>query len=255
MTLTAKATPTPTLIRGSIEDLCLVANSATLKSPVWRYYIIPNSCLYHSPYLPFALPASRDRNLEFLLVVWSTGIIQLTDRPSMAADLHLLTLPPPAFALDAATYAARPVPSVEEFEQLWAVWDFLTTKLIPKQELLSKPIRLRNCCLFYLGHIPTFLDIHVSRSIQGVPTEPALFRQIFERGIDPDVDNPEKCHQHSEIPDTWPPVEEILAFRDRVRKRVISLYETGTVDANRALGRSLWLSFEHEGMSAGSHPC
>lgn len=166
----------------------------------------------------------------------------------MAADLHLLALPPPSFPLDAKRYAPRPVPSVEEFQQLWAVWDYITTKLIPQQELLSKPIRLRNCCIFYLGHIPTFLDLHVSKAIQGPPTEPASFRQIFERGIDPDVDNPEKCHAHSEIPDTWPALEEILAFQDRVRNRVITLHQSGAVEANKELGRSLWLSFEHEGM-------
>ena len=167
----------------------------------------------------------------------------------MTADLHLLTLPPPAFPLDEARYAAGPVPSVADYQQLWAVWDYITTKLIPEPELLSKPIRLRNCCIFYLGHIPTFLDLHVSKAVQGPPTEPASYRQIFERGIDPDVDNPEKCHSHSEIPNTWPPLEEILTFRDNVRNRVISLYEDGTVERNRTLGRALWLCFEHEGMA------
>lgn len=171
----------------------------------------------------------------------------------MAADLHLLASPPPAFPLDVASYAARPVPSVEEFQQLWKVWDFITTKLIPEPELLSKPILLRNCCIFYLGHIPTFLDLQVSRAIQALPTEPAFYCRIFERGIDPDVDNPEQCHQHSEIPDDWPPLDDILAFRDKVRGRVISLHENGTVEANRALGRSLWLSFEHEGSSRQSY--
>lgn len=165
----------------------------------------------------------------------------------MVADLHLLTLPPPAFPLDVGRYAGGPVPSVAEFQQLWAVWDYITIKLIPEAELLSKPIRLRNCCIFYLGHIPTFLDLHVAKAIQGVPTEPALYRQIFERGIDPDVDNPEKCHDHSEIPDIWPPLDEILAFRDKVRDRVILLHENGTAEKNRALGRALWLAFEHEG--------
>lgn len=171
----------------------------------------------------------------------------------MTADLHLLALPPPAFPLDLASYAARPVPSVAEFQRLWDVWDFITTKLIPEPELLSKPIRLRNCCIFYLGHIPTFLDLHVSKAIQALPTEPAFYCRIFERGIDPDVDDPEQCHEHSEIPDAWPPLGDILAFRDKVRDRVISLHENGTVEANRALGRSLWLSFEHEGSSRQSY--
>jgi hypothetical protein len=35
--------------------------------------------------------------------------------------------------------------------------------MIPPSMLLEKPIDLRHICLFYLGHIPAFLDIHLSR--------------------------------------------------------------------------------------------
>ena len=69
----------------------------------------------------------------------------------------------------------------------------------------EKPIKLRNACIFYLGHIPTFLDIQLTNKTTGEPaTEPAHYWDIFERGIDPDVDNPEMCHDHSEVPDEWP---------------------------------------------------
>lgn len=165
----------------------------------------------------------------------------------MTTDLHLLSLPSFSFPLHPKSYAARPVPSLQEFQQLWAAWDVVTRQMILESELLSKPIRLRNCCIFYLGHIPTFLDIYVTKATQGLPTHPALYTQIFERGIDPDVDNPENCHAHSEIPDTWPPVDEILSFQDRVRTRVSQLYNTRAVESNRWLGRCLWLGFEHEG--------
>lgn len=124
---------------------------------------------------------------------------------------------------------------------------------MPEKELLSKPINLRNCCMFYMGHIPTFLDIYITKAIQGLPTQPAFFHDIFERGIDPDVDNPENCHAHSEIPDTWPPIQEVLAFQYRVRRRLTSLYENGLAGTNRKLKRSLWLSFEHESMSFELH--
>ena len=61
-----------------------------------------------------------------------------------------------------------------------------------------------------------------------------------------DVDNPEVCHAHSEIPDTWPPIDEILEYQTRVRERVrfLSLHSR----ANRKVGRALWLAFEHEAM-------
>lgn len=53
-------------------------------------------------------------------------------------------------------YAASPVPSLEDFESLWSAWDIVSKSMIPKEELLSRPITLRNCLVFYLGHIPTF---------------------------------------------------------------------------------------------------
>lgn len=36
--------------------------------------------------------------------------------------------------------------------------------MVPKDELLNKPIKLRNDLIFYLGHIPTFLGEWESRS-------------------------------------------------------------------------------------------
>jgi formylglycine-generating enzyme required for sulfatase activity len=120
--------------------------------------------------------------------------------------------------------------------------------MIPQEELLSKPIKLRNVCLFYLGHIPTFLDIHLTRATGQPATEPAYFRKIFERGIDPDVDNPDHCHQHSEIPTSWPPLESILDFQGQVRQRVQALYESGVAQSNPKISYALWLGFEHEAM-------
>ena len=159
----------------------------------------------------------------------------------------MLSTPAFAYPLNPMEYAAKPIPSLQDFKQLWAAWDLVTRRMIPNEELLSKPIKLRNCCLFYLGHTPTFLDIHLARATDGILTEPASYRQIFERGIDPDVDNPELCHAHSAIPDSWPPAEEVLDYQERVRQRVQKLYEPKVPGKDRKLGRALWLGFEHEG--------
>ena len=120
--------------------------------------------------------------------------------------------------------------------------------MVPKDELLNKPIKLRNDLIFYLGHIPAFADIHFTKATGSIPTRPAYYHSIFERGIDPDVDNPELCHDHSEIPDTWPPLEEILDYKARVRARIIEAVNSGEAFQNRKLARSLWLCFEHEAM-------
>lgn len=168
----------------------------------------------------------------------------------MSPDLHLLAKSPTNLPLDPAKYASHPVPTLEEFKQLWSVWDLVTRKMIPEGELLSKPIKLRNCCIFYLGHIPTFLDIHLTKAIGLAPTEPRHYHTIFERGIDPDVDDPEKCHAHSEIPDEWPPIIDILDYQAKVRSRVETLLQEKTDPMTRRVGRALWLGFEHEGTSS-----
>lgn len=83
--------------------------------------------------------------------------------PIMSVDIHVLSAPSLSFSLKPREYASKPAPTLDEFEHLWKVWDVVTKHMLPSKELLSKPINLRNCCLFYLGHIPTFLDIHLSR--------------------------------------------------------------------------------------------
>lgn len=152
------------------------------------------------------------------------------------------------FPTQPESYAAQPVPTLAEWRELWKVWDAVTRHMIPEVELLSKPINLRNACIFYLGHIPTFLDIHMARATGGKATDPAYFWQIFERGIDPDVDDPEKCHAHSEIPDAWPPLDEILTHQQKIRERAETLYESGAVESNQRVARAMWLGFEHEAM-------
>jgi hypothetical protein len=172
---------------------------------------------------------------------------------NVASDIHMLSVPSFNFPLNPTKYTPEPVPSVKEFEQLWASWDLVTQWMIPHEELLSKPIKLRNCCLFYLGHIPTFLDIHLTRATGGVPTEPSAYRRIFERGIDPDVDDPKLCHAHSEIPDSWPPVEEILRFQDKVRERTKCILKNLASQQNAKVARALWIGFEHEGNSFATY--
>ncbi|KZF23160.1 hypothetical protein L228DRAFT_237753 [Xylona heveae TC161] len=162
--------------------------------------------------------------------------------------IHMLCVPRFSYHLNPEQYAASPVPSLADWEGLWAAWDTVVRRMLPGEELHSKPIKLRNACIFYLGHIPTFLDIHLTRATAEAPTEPSYYREIFERGIDPDVDNPEQCHAHSEIPDTWPAAKEIIGYQNRVRERVDRYYKRNLAQTNRHLGRSLWLGFEHEAM-------
>lgn len=158
----------------------------------------------------------------------------------------MLSKPNVMFPSKPQLYAAHPVPSLDEWRGVWKVWDTVTRQMIPEEEIGSKPIKLRNACIFYLGHIPTFLDMKITESTKWQPTEPAAYHGIFERGIDPDVDNPEQCHAHSAIPDEWPPLDDILQYQQRVRARVTDMYASGLAYEDSWAGRVLWLGLEHE---------
>ncbi|KAI0317611.1 hypothetical protein OF83DRAFT_1058348 [Amylostereum chailletii] len=174
-------------------------------------------------------------------------------------SLWLLERPPfifPRLQPSTLSTSLAGVPTLQDFHEMWAAWDFITLKMIPDSMLLQKPIDLRHICLFYTGHIPTFLDIHLSRLLKEPHTEPDGYKYIFERGIDPNVDDPTECHPHSEVPqndDEWPSLVDILSFQSRVRQRLRSLYadiESGKRPLTKKMARVLFLTLEHEGFHA-----
>jgi hypothetical protein len=84
-------------------------------------------------------------------------------------------------------------------------------------------------------------------------TQPSDYTLIFERGIDPNMDDPTQCHDHSIVPEKeadWPKLHEILGYRDRVRQRMADLYTSGRLDeinkSNRRLARVIAMVYEHE---------
>ncbi|EJF63190.1 hypothetical protein DICSQDRAFT_55495 [Dichomitus squalens LYAD-421 SS1] len=187
-----------------------------------------------------------------------------TDRSSQYS-LWLLERPKFSFPLlkwpsssDAKTVARSPfsLPTVDEWRDMWAAWDFITRQMIPPSMLFQKPIDLRHICLFYCGHIPAFLSIHLSKLLQEPDTEPVEYKYIFERGIDPIVDDPTQCHPHSEVPqkdEDWPSLPSILQFQSRVRERVINLYrdiDSGKVTLTRKIARVMQMTLEHEAFHA-----
>ena len=75
------------------------------------------------------------------------------------------------------------VPSMRDWQNMWNAWDFVTLRMLPSSMLFEKPIDLRHICLFYLGHIPTFLDIHLSRLLQEPHTQPEEFKVGFSIAV------------------------------------------------------------------------
>ncbi|EIW74660.1 DUF323 domain-containing protein [Coniophora puteana RWD-64-598 SS2] len=188
--------------------------------------------------------------------------IQRWTDSSARYSLWLLERPPFMFPIQptpsavVGTETRFGVPSVQDWQDMWAAWDFITLRMIPPSMLFQKPIDLRHICLFYLGHIPTFLDIHLSRLLGEPHTKPVHFKEIFERGIDPNVDDPTQCHSHSEVPqcdEEWPTLSTIIAFRNAVRDRLLGVYddiESGKLTLTRKIARVLHMTLEHEGLHA-----
>ncbi|KAJ2582485.1 hypothetical protein GGH95_001506 [Coemansia sp. RSA 1836] len=142
------------------------------------------------------------------------------------------------------------IPTLSEWQHLWSAWDMLVLHVIPRSKLHSKPIDLRHPFIFYVGHIPAFADIHMAAAIAAPLTEPVCYAQWFERGIDPNMDDPSVCHSHSEVPAEWPELDDILAYRDRVRSRFTAWLDRYEADCRVSVdaARHVWMAFEHEAL-------
>jgi ergothioneine biosynthesis protein EgtB len=137
----------------------------------------------------------------------------------------------------------------DRLTEAWARTDRIFEILAPGS-WLAQPIALRHPFIFYLGHLPAFAWNHVGGELLGRPAFNPGFDELFSRGIDPDVDDPTHCHDHPDVPATWPAVPEVLAYRDRVRA---ALLDAGAAVADRAAthlmareGRVFAMIAEHE---------
>ena len=96
--------------------------------------------------------------------------------------------------------------------------------LLAAHAWLARPIALRHPFIFYVGHLPAFSWNHLGDAAGGDRDRrrrDADFDELFSRGIDPDVDDPSRCHAHPDAPERWPSIADVLAYRDRVRGRLL----------------------------------
>jgi len=163
-------------------------------------------------------------------------------------DLHLIYKSPFYFKRNNLE-SRESVPTVEEWKELWKLFETILMTMVSPELMYEKPIEFRHPFIFYVGHIPTFLDIHLSRYFKEKFTEPQYFPDIFERGIDPDLDDPAVCNPHSMVPDKWPELDSIITYCEKVHQRLIAVYDAHIGKTMpRSLGRILWMTFEHEAM-------
>lgn len=147
---------------------------------------------------------------------------------------------------------AAPTTGLEQrFQTLWERTDRLFALIAP-DALLERPIALRHPFIFYVGHLPAFAWNHVCRGLLERSSFNAPFDEIFDRGIDPDVDDPTKVHAHPEVPAEWPALRDVLEYRDRVRAGILaSLDDVGDAPSTHVMAenrRVLLMALEHEQM-------
>ncbi|KAF8893888.1 C-type lectin protein [Infundibulicybe gibba] len=235
-----------------------------LDSEIITYYRSPQSCGKLEFNVERPMITTSPTQAKHLFAINLASLRALISFPSTTDTSTLCIVEKPAFVFPPLSRNPSLVPSIvdgqrgnvptpEEWNNVWSAWDMITLQMIPQEMLHQKPIDLRHKCLFYIGHIPTFLDMLLSKSIGGSPSEPGYFWNIFERGIDPHVDDPDHCHNHSDVPERdedWPTIDTIIGFRNRVRARLMRLYDdikTGKRVLTRNIARTLVMTLEHEG--------
>jgi len=104
----------------------------------------------------------------------------------------------------------------------WGFADYLFECVITPEALQESPIQLRHPFIFYLGHLCAFEKNQIFKYLMKKKSDTEAFDELFERGIDPLVDNPSKCHKHSaEINYIgWPDLKDLLIYRDKTRKMI-----------------------------------
>lgn len=127
-------------------------------------------------------------------------------------------------------------------EEVWALSDDLFQRKITAKHAETIPIPLRLPFIFYMGHLPAFaanklLSISASESVPK-----SHWHYMFSRGVDPDVDQPDKCHDHPQAPTQWPSWDAVMVYCDAVRNAV------RTQSGYLASPRRFLMVAEHEAM-------
>src|SRR3954454_21863932 len=99
-------------------------------------------------------------------------------------------------------------------------------QMLAPAALQMRPIPERHRIIFYLGHLEAFdWNMICKWAFEMSPFNPA-FDELFAFGIDP-VDG--KLPQDK--PSDWPAVDEIVSYRDRIRRTIDAVVETADFDA------------------------
>ncbi len=110
-----------------------------------------------------------------------------------------------------------PAPALQHALQgAWERSDQLFNMLV-EDALLDRPIGLRHPFLFYVGHLPAFMWNQIGCGVLQLSSESEELDRLFERGIDPLSQEGAESATIS----TWPELDDILSYRDRLRDWVL----------------------------------
>ena len=104
----------------------------------------------------------------------------------------------------------------------WNLADLLFGSVLKADTMMQKPIELRHPFIFYVGHLTAFEKNQIFKMILNITSETEHFDDLFERGIDPMVDDPAICHKHSADINhsVWPSLEELRNYQDNTRRMI-----------------------------------
>lgn len=127
------------------------------------------------------------------------------------------------------------IPFRDAFLRCWAQTDEFFQSV---PDWCEKPIDVRHPFKFYYGHIQAFAKLKLRPNEPSTPTD-----IMFSRGIDPNVVDPTKCHSHPEVPQEWPTREDIEAYVQKTRGKLLA-----ALAINEIPSRLVILAIEHEYM-------
>lgn len=128
----------------------------------------------------------------------------------------------------------------EALERCWADTDALFGRVA---DWGACPIDVRHPFCFYRGHLASFAKLKLLPEL-----EPTAEDVAYSRGIDPDVEEPSRCHSHPKAPLCWPSKAGMKAYVAAVRKLIKNsgvLEQCGTCPGAM---RNCALALEHERM-------
>lgn len=133
------------------------------------------------------------------------------------------------------------VKAFKSLEEVWSLVDAFFDETVSQEKAFTKPISLRQPFVFYLGHLPAFTANTLFQNVKPRPQTNAYYDDMFSRGIDPDVEDPTKCHDHPIAPPEWPSWTVVIEYRDMVRAHVRECFQQ-----DRLSTRLLVMVAEHD---------